>query len=386
MIINLKNTKRSLLKISKVFGFNLVVIFIVLNVLGFFLANHYFNVLKARYENQIIPDRVIFSKLFINVQVAFRDLPQYSATYDTVSFYWNTPGRFQFSIFDANYVASNNKAGLRVQRLKEYSNKTPIAILGDSHAYGVGVENEETYASILANKGFPISLVACSSFGTAREFIKTEQLIERGIIDTPEVLVIHYCPNDMYENLTFVKSNYALRIKSEEFFDENYRLISGKATFTQVYEGLPIFMSIPLLSKGISNRITSLGNTSSFTYYSRQEENTKPLIITPESQSVLFDIVSYFLKKPSFSKVRSIQFMLAASPNYYTNNEIKEQESLIEDCIKLLSTNFPKQDFNALFLPELETEKYYFDVDDHTNKMGHKWYAEELEKRLVRDE
>lgn len=384
--MNFKATYRVIVRGIKLVIFNLLLILLNLNIFGFFLTKYYFKILKSRYESQIIEENIFFSNIFRDVQLAFRPLPQYFSIYDTVTFYWNAPGTYNMAIFDENYVAFNNDAGLRVQRNKEFPNNFSIAILGDSHAYGIGVENHETYASILSQKGYAISLVACSSFGTAREFLKTEQLIENGIIDTPDILVIHYCPNDFEENTSFVSRNFSLKRKSEELFIENYRFNSRQATFTQVYERLPTLLSMPLLAKGISNKINNLGNSWTFTYFKRPQETIKPLNTISNSENDLYNIVNHFLRKPGFDNVKSVHFLLAASPKFYTYELIEKHKALIEESVKKLRFQFEDKSFSEIYLPEENNEKYYFKVDDHTNTIGHQWYAEELEKRLFIDE
>lgn len=74
----------------------------------------------------------------------------------------------------------------------------PIAVLGDSHAMGWGVKDEETFAARLSAKlARPVLNLAVSSYGTDREL--------RRWLATPaardaDTIVIQYCENDIAEN------------------------------------------------------------------------------------------------------------------------------------------------------------------------------------------
>lgn len=76
-----------------------------------------------------------------------------------------------------------------------------IAVLGDSHAMGWGVEDEETFSAELQKlSGRPVYNLAVSSYGTVRELLRMEQ---SGLLNKVDTIVIQYCDNDLDENTGF---------------------------------------------------------------------------------------------------------------------------------------------------------------------------------------
>lgn len=84
-------------------------------------------------------------------------------------------------------------------KLEELSIEPGIAILGDSFTMGWGVNDNETYSSILErllNKR--VYNLGVSSYGTVREIKKLKQ---SDIFDKVDTIIIQYDPNDFKENL-----------------------------------------------------------------------------------------------------------------------------------------------------------------------------------------
>jgi len=76
-----------------------------------------------------------------------------------------------------------------------------IAVVGDSHAMGWGVNDQETFAAELERlSGRPVYNLAVSSYGTARELLRLQK---SGLIAAVDTIVIQYCENDLRENIEF---------------------------------------------------------------------------------------------------------------------------------------------------------------------------------------
>ncbi len=76
-----------------------------------------------------------------------------------------------------------------------------IAVIGDSHAMGWGVNDRETFAAQLqALSKRPVYNLGVASYGTARELIRLEK---SGVLDKVDTVIIQYCNNDKSENLKF---------------------------------------------------------------------------------------------------------------------------------------------------------------------------------------
>lgn len=73
-----------------------------------------------------------------------------------------------------------------------------IAVLGDSHAMGWGVEDEDSFAAVLQrNSGRPVYNLGVASYGTRRELMRLEK---SALLDAVDTVVIQYCDNDVDEN------------------------------------------------------------------------------------------------------------------------------------------------------------------------------------------
>lgn len=82
---------------------------------------------------------------------------------------------------------------------------TGIAVIGDSHAMGWGVNDHETFAAHLqALSGRPVYNLGVASYGTARELIRLEK---SGVLDKVDTVIIQYCNNDLNENRAFDKAS-----------------------------------------------------------------------------------------------------------------------------------------------------------------------------------
>jgi hypothetical protein len=76
-----------------------------------------------------------------------------------------------------------------------------IAVVGDSFAMGWGVGDAETYAAELQRRtGRKVYNLAVSSYGTVRELMRLEG---SGLLDSVDTVIIHYCDNDLDENMNF---------------------------------------------------------------------------------------------------------------------------------------------------------------------------------------
>lgn len=78
---------------------------------------------------------------------------------------------------------------------------TGIAVIGDSHAMGWGVNDRETFSAHLQTlSGRPVYNLGVASYGTARELIRLEK---SGVLDKVDTVIIQYCNNDLKENREF---------------------------------------------------------------------------------------------------------------------------------------------------------------------------------------
>lgn len=82
---------------------------------------------------------------------------------------------------------------------------TGIAVIGDSHAMGWGVNDRETFSAHLQTlSGRPVYNLGVASYGTARELIRLEK---SGVLNKVDTVIIQYCNNDLKENREFDKAS-----------------------------------------------------------------------------------------------------------------------------------------------------------------------------------
>jgi hypothetical protein len=131
------------------------------------------------------------------------------ARYDARVTYLLKPGSCRFGEVVFNTQVSVNSFGLRDD---EKSLIAPqVIVLGDSHAMGHGVEDDETFSAVLERQlARKVLNAGVSSFGTARELMLLR------LLDTSaaRVIVIQYCDNDLDENLA-LKDDGTLPILTE---------------------------------------------------------------------------------------------------------------------------------------------------------------------------
>jgi hypothetical protein len=126
--------------------------------------------------------------------------------YDPALIYVPRPGTHRFRSLEFDVTLTFTRPGaLRQQPIgaTESDPAAPLtAIAGDSFAMGWGVEDGETFSTLLAiHCGIRTANAAVSSYGTARELLRLRQL---GLLERASTVVIAFTANDADENHRFV--------------------------------------------------------------------------------------------------------------------------------------------------------------------------------------
>ncbi|WP_119389759.1 SGNH/GDSL hydrolase family protein [Taklimakanibacter lacteus] len=140
------------------------------------------------------------------------------AKYDRKLTYTLKPGSCRFSGREFDTTVTINSLGVRDN---EQSLQAPeIFVLGDSIAMGWGVEDDETFASIVENEtGIKVLNLAVSSYGTVREF----DISNRADASRLNTLIVQYSHNDLEENKTFVDHGNKLPISGNNVYETTRR-------------------------------------------------------------------------------------------------------------------------------------------------------------------
>ncbi len=135
--------------------------------------------------------------------------------YDEHLFYTLKPGDFEYSNMEFSTDYQVNQSGFRDDEAS--LNSPEIIFLGDSYTMGWGVEQDESFASLLEkNLGRKALNTGIASYGTARELLAFERIQH----DSCKLVVLQFCPNDVKENRSFVKNGFHLDISLKTFFEE----------------------------------------------------------------------------------------------------------------------------------------------------------------------
>jgi len=222
--------------------------------------------------------------------------------------------------------------------------KPGIAVLGDSHAMGWGVNDADTFANALQREtGRPVYNLAVSSYGTFREI---KRLVQSGLINDVDTIVIQYCNNDKSENIELIK-NPDIKAKLEAF--------KGKLDHSHNDFKLTSELLIEYIKAAVKKPVKKVFS------YLHKRKNGKNF----DSHLAAFNAVIKHYENDLKDKKIIVFYSNGGGSRFY---------------------NFPSgQDntFKNLYFYDLNlTPDLYFTVDDHLTPTGHLKVANELAKKL----
>lgn len=209
-----------------------------------------------------------------------------------------------------------------------------IAVLGDSHAMGWGVEDSETFSSILQQDlGRRVYNLAVASYGTRRELLRLEA---SNLLDKIDTIVVLYCDNDLSENLSFQPLDKAV---ARQTFDSMFSMHHGSLVkMRSVLEGFARSIADPLL-------------TLKRSFDAR-------LDFEPHYEQII-KVLSEF-------PVLSTKRVIVAYSNSYGRKFAN------------FSAGFSPKLQNVFFADLAVPEEEYFTIDGHLSKSGHSTIAKQL--------
>ena len=318
---------------KKIFGWTFLI------VINFFLLFFLIYVLSAiLLVNKIIPNVKLIKEYQRNFYViGLRNI--WHAQSDCIDFsdnqiYVPKKTSCKFNNIEFNTTISFDEFG----RYSDHPNNnynSGIVVLGDSHAMGWGVNDNETFSYLLEKKiNRPVYNLAVSGYGTVRELIR---LRESNLLEKIDTIIIQYCYNDHGENVHYKKTTL-------DVAKEKYKLVK-EATKLSLWEKLrkSFRYSIIIAKDIITNK-------------------KKPLAFDHHNETFI-----EVLKKFEFLKDKRIIV-------FYVNGHQQK------------FSNFPSgksKDFNNLEYIDLnieeDTSSFYL-IDGHLNSTGHMKVAEKLSK------
>ena len=207
-----------------------------------------------------------------------------------------------------------------------------IAVLGDSHAMGWGVNDDETFSYILEKKiKRPVYNLAVSGYATNREIMRLQK---SNLIDKIDTVIIQYCNNDYQENIYFSenqsRNNYS---KFEKMHSNNFSF------FKRLRKGVRYAVTVPLK-------------------YSEKKLDWKE-----EEDSFLKILNNY-----NFLKTKKIIVIYSNGHEIYYDNFRLNNNTDIKN-VYFIDVDYEKKDF--------------FLIDGHLNKQGHIKVADRLYNFLI---
>lgn len=295
--------------------------------------------------------------------LGYRMVPGYEMTYTTPEF--------------KEYVKLNSR-GLRD---REYStendpNTYRILALGDSFAFGVGVNAEETYPKVLEtllnqhpiggnSKKYEVINAGVEGYGTEQEYVYLKELIDRY---RPKLIIVGLHYNDVGDVMKGIPSAYTRsRLKNRVYFLSYLRglqiLLANKKHIRENLFGVYQDTYSPELEKGFQMTEEYLVKIQDFA----KSYGAKTLIVT-----VPF---CFELDKAEWEKKGLGQ--------EYTDEFFRKNMGKFSDRIMEFGTKR-----NVPILPLLQTFRnskvrpLYFTEDAHWTKDGHRLAAETIDNYL----
>ena len=240
----------------------------------------------------------------------------------------------KFKNFEYDTSITFDKYGRYTNR--SFHKEVGIAVLGDSHAMGWGVNDEETFSAILETKiDKPVYNLAVSGYGTIKKLIRLEK---SGLIKLVDTVVIQYTYNDWGENNYYKKDTIEEAKKKFEIIGNSKPMSFLK----KLRKSFRYSLTIPIDIITKKNQIMDFDPHKIKLY-----EIIKNFPILNEKKIILFYANGFNMKFGNFPSKKS-------------------------DLIK----NLQFADFDL-------GEEHFFKIDGHLTKFGHKVIAEKLSEILI---
>lgn len=277
------------------------------------------------------------------------------AEFDSMFFYRLRPNnQCQFSNVEFSNTIKTNSKGVRDDEAS--LSRPDVICIGDSYTMGWGVEQDQSFPSVLEKStGLKVLNAGMSSFGTVRELRKLSTL------DTSNCkwVVLQYCGNDVEENKTYVDKGFNLQTSGAAAYDTLLR----RSEWNHAYYPGKTFFSVGMFR--IKQAIKDL----------RKKDTTyvipvgpAQVVTIPESAKMFAEILR---RHAALLKNRNLIVLYVA--------EGRKDFVFVESVKQLLSTSPYKEEItNPVHFVNtsslLDTSDNYV-LDDHYNAKGHEKIA-----------
>ena len=277
------------------------------------------------------------------------------ARYDAGLAYTLKPGTCTFENIEFRNAYRINSAGVRDD---EAALDAPeVIVIGDSHAMGWGVEQEEALPKVLERKlGRKVLNAAVSSYGTVRE----ASMLDRLNTSRLRVLVVQYSDNDLPENRTFRENGNQLPIMSEPQYQNIVRHYGSQRSYYPGKYVYRLFLKV-------------------FRLEEPEPDQLRMDPVTPAEEAELF---VHVLTHGSRTALDHVQLVVLE-----VNEQIRPARPFVAalDAVRRRDAN-PAfiRGLIALDVAPLLTPDDFYRLDDHMNARGHEKVATAL-AGVIRD-
>lgn len=198
---------------------------------------------------RLAPDRILtfVRVLYKNIDLRLIHVDPNCARYDPDLAYTLKPGTCIFTNREFRNEFRINNLGFRDDERSLIGPE--VIVLGDSHAMGWGIDQEETFAQLIERDSSLTALnAAVASYGTVREM----RALDRMDTSNLKYLVIQYCDNDYLENRSFYEGGNKLSTLTSE---EYHRQVTRYQRGLQYYPGKYTLVSTRKLVEFATGRL-----------------------------------------------------------------------------------------------------------------------------------
>jgi len=321
---------------------------ILFSVILFFIAGEiYFRILGHR-DLYATPERQIFWK------------------YHPLLGWHHRPGQSGSIIFGASrsYVSMNSR-GLRDSEhsYKRANGRGRILILGDSFAWGLGVNQQDVFSKVLERHLSHVEVInaGVSGYSTDQELLWLEM---EGKKYSPDLIILTFCENDLVGNT--LSKIYHVYYKPKFLLSSNGHLKLENVPVPRMPKFVMTMYHASLHSAFMNFISTKVFQLNKKYFYSRG------VVASHEEQSKI--TIALIDKMESFSKSIHAKFVIVAT----TRKEPSEPDL---NFISLLEHRYP-------YVVHIQSTSGYnadqmtIPRDEHWNKMGHAFVASQIMKYI----
>lgn len=254
-----------------------------------------------------------------------------------------------------------------------------ILAVGDSHTYGAGVDQNETYPAILEkkiskklSKKIEVINAGVFAYGWLEEYQVIKELIEKHGID---VVILQTSWNDINDNAMGIPK-YAIDKSGNLIRYHGKKRIGGYGKFGMKTKKISDFELYLLKHSHLAAII--IGNWAKFKYAINKKKIDKGIdqYKWEKSERVLKKIKGLVDSK-------SVSILVVIHPGDRPD-KLERREKMVQQVVFMLEKHeIPYVNLFEKIKEVNDAEKLYIDNDEHFNKNGYMWMVEEIQEEVL---